>query len=131
MLEWSALISVGPLAPHTQRAPPPAQNSIPGLLPDAFCSRTNPSVILREDDFYSEDTVRRARAALTRFDGLMMPQRGYMANAARFKAQELLRLAEGLEACGPAYSDVDTMRMAWLVGRMDRAMNLCWYERAA
>jgi len=114
-----------------------SNNTIPGLRPDAFCSRTNPSVILRDDDFYSKDTIQHVREGFEHFDSLMRPKphgdsyKHYMANAAKFKAQQLILLAEQLEhdASNPAFSEVDHMRMAWLVGRIDRAMNLCWYER--
>ena len=123
------------------------QPLIPGLRPDAFCSRTNPSVILRDDDFDAEHAVvQHVRDAFMHFDELMTgpnQQKGgaadayndkhhYMANAARFKARELMLMAEALEYeadNNPTLSEVHHMRRAWLVGRIDRAMNLCWYER--
>jgi len=135
MAEWdSFFFSFEPYAPSALKAttPAPQTRKIPGLRPDAFCSRTNPSVILREDDFYSKESIQQARAALERFDALMrppVPNRHYMASAARFKAQQLSRLAAELEA-SPAVSEVDHMRQAWLVGRIDRALNLCWYASA-
>ena len=118
------------------------KSRIPGLRPNAFCSRTNPSVILRDDDFDSEHAIlNHVREALTDFDVLMTgpnQQRDannnkhhYMAHAARFKAQELMLLADAMEEeanNNQALSEVHHMRRAWLVGRIDRAMNLCWYE---
>ena len=94
-------------------------------------------MILRDDDFDSDDAMQHhVRDALVRFDELMSPAQGsdykhYMAHAARFKAEQLRLLADALEheANDPALSEVQHMRMAWLVGRIDRAMNLCWYER--
>ena len=78
---------------------------------------------------------RHVRDALVHFDKLMMPsaakRSGYMAHAARFKAEQLMLLADALEheANNPTLSLEQHMRRAWLVGRIDRAMNLCWYER--
>jgi len=140
--EQHSCLNLGPSAPYDDEPssawPPVASTitNIPGLKPDAFCSRTNPSVILRDDDFDSDDAMQHhVRDALVHFDELMMPtaakRSGYMAHAARFKAEQLMLLADALEheANKPTLSVEQHMRRAWLVGRIDRAMNLCWYER--
>jgi hypothetical protein len=104
---------------------------IPGLMPDAVCSKTNPSVILRGDDFNSRAALENTRSSFAQFDVLMSAPHNYMAAAARFKAAELIRLANALESTERSCPELDPvyrMRMAWLLGRIDRGLNLCWHD---